>query len=101
MLVRLLQRFACFDLAQEESNPSAVPPPGYAKTRGTNGQDKVRIRSHLTLFVEVRLHHNPPSTQQYSLQSREVCGFGCAMQKRLNKIILGPLRVSMLHLPLP
>lgn len=52
MLVRLLQRFACFDLAQEESDPSAVPPPGYAKTLGTNGQDKVKIRSHLTLFVE-------------------------------------------------
>ena len=61
MLVRLLQRFACFDLAQEESDPSAVPPPGYAKTLGTNGQDKVKIRSHLTLFVEVRRHNCPRS----------------------------------------
>ena len=53
MLIRLLQQFSTFELAQHEANPAKVPAPGWAESRLSNGKDRVRIRSHLTMFVDV------------------------------------------------
>lgn len=53
MLIRLLQHFATFELAQEEANPKKVPTKQWAQTRGSNGKDRVLITSHFTMFVDV------------------------------------------------
>ena len=53
MLIRLLQQFGAFALAQEEACPAAVPPPGWAQTRGSNGKDRVKFSAHLTMYVQV------------------------------------------------
>ena len=53
MLIRILQQFGSVQLVQHEANPDAVPPPGWAESKGSNGKDKVKLRSYLTLFVDV------------------------------------------------
>lgn len=53
MLIRLLQQFSTFELVQREANPAKVPPPGWAESRGSNGKDRVRVKSHLTMFIDV------------------------------------------------
>ncbi|KAF7798289.1 hypothetical protein EIP86_009508 [Pleurotus ostreatoroseus] len=55
MLVRLAQHFSSIRLAQKEANPAAVPIAEWAKCTGSNGKEAVRLRSYLTLFVEVRV----------------------------------------------
>ncbi len=52
MLIRLLQQFSSFELVQD-ANPESVPPPGWAKCKGSNGQDKVWIKAHLTMYIKV------------------------------------------------
>ena len=53
MLIRLLQQFSKFTLVQHKANPEKLPPPGWAESPLSNGKDKVRIRSHFTMFVDV------------------------------------------------
>lgn len=53
MLIRLLQQTTEMKLVQAQANPAAVPPPGWAESRFTNGKDCVFVRSHLTAHVEV------------------------------------------------
>lgn len=53
MLIRLLQQVTAVRLRQEV-DPANVPPPGYAVSPVTDGTDKVLIKSHLTMFVQVR-----------------------------------------------
>ena len=55
MLVRLAQHFSSIRLVQKEANPAAVPTAEWAKCTGSNGKEAVRLRSYLTLFVEVRV----------------------------------------------
>ncbi|KAI0809012.1 cytochrome P450 [Irpex lacteus] len=50
MLIRLLQQVTDIKLVQE-AHPEAVPPPGWADSQFSNGQDKARIKSHLTMYV--------------------------------------------------
>ncbi|KAI0089810.1 cytochrome P450 monooxygenase pc-3 [Irpex rosettiformis] len=50
MLIRLLQQITSIKLVQE-ANPEAVPPPGWAESRFSNGLDKARIKGHLTMYV--------------------------------------------------
>ena len=52
MLIRLLQRVSRIELKQE-ANPAAVPPPGWADSKGSDGQDKVMFKGHLTMYVQV------------------------------------------------
>lgn len=52
MLIRLLQQFSTFELAQE-ANPESIPPPGWAKSKGSDGKDQVLIKAHLTMYVKV------------------------------------------------
>ena len=52
MLIRLLQQVTEIKLVQQV-NPNAVPAPGYADSRISDGSDTVIIESHLTMFVEV------------------------------------------------
>lgn len=56
-LIRLLQHFISFELAQVEANPAAIPPPGWAISPGSNGKDDVRIHSHLTMYIKVRVRN--------------------------------------------
>lgn len=51
MLVRLLQHVSDIQLRQD-AVPEAVPPPGWADSACSNGRDRVRIKSHLTMFVD-------------------------------------------------
>ena len=53
MLIRLLQRVSRIELRQE-ANPAAVPPPGWAESKGSDGQDKAMFKGHLTMYVQVR-----------------------------------------------
>lgn len=53
MLIRLLQQVTDIKLVQE-AHPEAIPPPGWADSQFSNGQDKARIKSHLTMYVVVR-----------------------------------------------
>ncbi|PSR74782.1 hypothetical protein PHLCEN_2v9579, partial [Hermanssonia centrifuga] len=52
MLIRLVQQFSSILLVQKEANPEKMPPPGWAESKGSNGKDQVRIRAHLTMFVD-------------------------------------------------
>lgn len=54
MLIRLLQHVSEFNLRQD-ANPGAVPPEGWAQSSISDGSDKVLIKSHLTLYVKVRV----------------------------------------------
>ena len=67
MLIRLLQQFSTFELAQHEANPAKVPVPGWAESRLSNGKDRVRIRSHLTMFVDVSGLHMASSSRVLSV----------------------------------
>jgi hypothetical protein len=52
MLIRLLQNISEIQLRQDV-NPEAVPPPGWAESSISDGTDKVRFKSHLTMYVVV------------------------------------------------
>ncbi|PSS06615.1 hypothetical protein PHLCEN_2v3571 [Hermanssonia centrifuga] len=51
MLIRLLQRVSDIRLVQEV-NPEAVPPLGFAESKGSDGTDKVFFKNHLTMYVK-------------------------------------------------
>lgn len=55
MLIRLLQHVSDIRLVQEV-NPEAVPPLGFAESKGSDGTDKVFFKNHLTMYVKVRAH---------------------------------------------
>ncbi|KAI0693638.1 cytochrom P450 [Cytidiella melzeri] len=50
MLIRLLQQVVEIRLVQEV-HPEAVPQPGWAQSKFSNGKDKAVIRGHLTMYV--------------------------------------------------
>lgn len=52
MLIRLLQQFSSFELVQD-ANPECIPPPGWAKSKGSDGKDKAWIKAHLTIYAKV------------------------------------------------
>lgn len=54
MLIRLLQRVSKIELKQDV-NPKALPPPGWAESKGSDGTDKVIFKNHLTMYVQVRV----------------------------------------------
>ncbi|KAJ3476584.1 hypothetical protein NLI96_g11058 [Meripilus lineatus] len=51
MLIRLLQQFSSFELVQD-ANPECIPPPGWAKSKGSDGKDKAWIKAHLTIYAK-------------------------------------------------
>lgn len=53
MLIRLLQHVSEIQLRQQEANPEAVPPPGWAESLLSDDTDKVLFKGHLTMFVQV------------------------------------------------
>jgi hypothetical protein len=52
MLIRLLQQVTEIKLVQEV-HPEALPPPGWAESRFSDGKDKARIIGNLTMTVTV------------------------------------------------
>lgn len=56
MLIRLLQNVSRIHL-RPDANPKAIPPPGWAESLVSDGTDKVLMKSHLTLYVDV----SPPT----------------------------------------
>jgi hypothetical protein len=52
MLIRLLQQVTHVKLVQEV-HPEAVPPPGWAESKFSNGKDKAQILSNLLMTVKV------------------------------------------------
>lgn len=58
MIIRLLQQVTDIELVQGKANPDAVPPPGWADAKFTNGKDCVLVKSHLTMYIEVSGHVN-------------------------------------------
>ena len=58
MLIRLLQHVSEITL-RPDANPEGVPPQGYAESFISDGSDKIRIKSHLTMYVPVCLRHSP------------------------------------------
>ncbi|OBZ68911.1 hypothetical protein A0H81_11023 [Grifola frondosa] len=51
MLIRLLQQVSTIELTQEVC-PASVPPPDYHDSLGSDGTDKVWLKSHLTMYVK-------------------------------------------------
>lgn len=55
MLVRLLQAFDNFEIAQDAQLEDGIPPASWAKELGSRkSKEKVRIKNHLTMYVPVR-----------------------------------------------
>ncbi|KAF8996816.1 cytochrome P450 monooxygenase pc-3 [Cyathus striatus] len=59
-LVRLLQQFSSFSLAQDAQPEDSLPPKSWAGAPGRKGNEKIRPQAHLTLYVKgglwVRMH---------------------------------------------
>jgi hypothetical protein len=55
-LVRLLQRYAHISLAPDAHPPASRLPADCAQddSLGWNAREKVRVKTHLTMYVEVR-----------------------------------------------
>jgi hypothetical protein len=54
MLIRLLQAFSEITL-DPEANPASKPPASWAAGKGRIAQEKIWIRSHLTMYANVSL----------------------------------------------
>jgi hypothetical protein len=52
-LVRLLQQFSGFSLAPDAQPADTLPPTSWKTCEGTKGSDKIRLGTHLTMFVKV------------------------------------------------
>ncbi|KAG2004914.1 cytochrome P450 [Coprinopsis cinerea AmutBmut pab1-1] len=51
-LIRLLQQFSEFELAQDAQDPQFAPPASWAQCEGTKGTDKVMPGANLTLYIK-------------------------------------------------
>ena len=60
-LIRLLQHFSHMELDLSAQPPEGRVPPEWANDEGHRGKEKIFAKSHLTLYVQVRVlprHHN-------------------------------------------
>lgn len=75
MLIRLLQQVTDIKLVQEV-NPEAVPAPGWSESGISDGSDNVKIKAHLTMYVEVSAIYFPYCDDEKVLMSccRADCG---------------------------
>jgi hypothetical protein len=53
-LIRLLQTFSGFTLAEDAQPADSRPPAEWSKCKGTKGKDKIVPAMHITLYVKVR-----------------------------------------------
>ncbi|KAI0314116.1 hypothetical protein OF83DRAFT_1175051 [Amylostereum chailletii] len=51
MLVRLLQTFTDIKLAPDAQPPASHPPPDWAQRSGRESVEKIRMKSHLTMYA--------------------------------------------------
>ncbi|KAF8998659.1 cytochrome P450 monooxygenase pc-3 [Cyathus striatus] len=51
-LIRLLQQFSLFTLAQDAQPADSLPPKSWAGASGSKGTEKIRPQSHLTMYVK-------------------------------------------------
>jgi len=51
-LIRLLQQFSSFSLALDAQPPDLLPPKEWAGMKGPQGRDRIRMASHLTMYVK-------------------------------------------------
>ena len=65
MLIRLLQKFSSIELCPE-AEPRMIAPPSFTDSPGSNGSDKIHMRSHITLYATVS-----------SVTLSDVCGSTC------------------------
>ena len=75
MLVRLLQHISAIEFTPEVA-PESVIPSGYNDSPGSDGTDRVCIRSHLTAFVKVRACCCPKS-----LHAKRTCYLGRSLDQ--------------------
>lgn len=57
-LIRLLQHFSHMELDLGAQAPDARPPPKWANDEGHRGKEKVFPKTHLTLYVLVRIPYS-------------------------------------------
>ncbi|KXN91297.1 Cytochrome P450 52A3-A [Leucoagaricus sp. SymC.cos] len=51
-LIRLLQRFSSFSLEPRAQPPDSFPNPEWAGCPGPQGRDRIRLKTHLTMYVK-------------------------------------------------
>lgn len=56
MLIRLLQKFSVIEVVPE-AQPEAIPAEGFADSPGSNGSDRLAMKSHLTLYASVSFQY--------------------------------------------
>ena len=54
LLVKLLQTFSHIEVASHQ-HPASIPPPTYHDGPGSDGTDRIWIKSHMTMYAVVRI----------------------------------------------